>query len=380
MPHDLLVPRLRSRFRRQVLAAAVAVLAAAGVSACADDGGGGGGTASSGDTEFANLGKVIPGLDKAVVAAACQEGQLQLYQINVTPSANDVVDSFKQMVPCVKLNVVQASGAELAQRFTTGRRTGDVPDYFENSDPGILSQLAGSGAFQQYQPPGITDLASPNPGLWFPEYNIAMGFLYRPDRLSDAQVAKLATWKGVLDPTFANTKMAVISPAAGGTPLVSFYDMVTTNGKAFVSDLKSDKITVFPASRPAGESIASGESDMAWPFASTTALELLGHSAPVRIVFPTPVDLIPVGSGIPTGAKHPNAAKLFISYMLSDAVQKQYSQKNGAVPARSSVPFTNDVTNQPWWKLPTEPYGYQPAEVSAAAPDLIAGFKSAFGG
>src|SRR5262249_7942875 len=153
--------------------------------------------------------------------------------------------------------------------------------------------------FLQYTPPEGDQVTSPNPGLWFPEYGIAMGFLYRPDRVTPAQVAKLTTWAGILDPSFGSTKMAVISPAAGRTPLVSFYDMTKTNGNDVIQQLGSEKITVFPASRPAGESIASGESDIAWPFASTTALELLGNKAPVQIAFPSPVDVIPVGSAIP---------------------------------------------------------------------------------
>jgi iron(III) transport system substrate-binding protein len=322
--------------------------------------------------------QVIPGISEDLVNQACKEGKLDLFQIAVTPSVTAVNAAFKKLLPCVEMNVVQAAGGQLAQRFEAGQKNGDVPDYYEQSDPGLLEKAAKAGQLLNYEPTVAKSIVSPSPGLWYPEYGIAMGLAYNTDKISDATAAQFKTWADVAAASFANAHFAIVSPAAGGTALTAFYDMLKTKGD--LKGIKPKNAQVFDTSRPAGEALSSGESDLSFPFAATTALQILDTGAPVHIVFPTPVDVIYVGGSISKQAKHPAAAKLFLEFMLSPTGQQIFSSQNGAVPANSSVKFTNKVTSQPWWKFPAEIYKYDPSDVTAQTGAIMSAFKSAFGG
>jgi iron(III) transport system substrate-binding protein len=321
---------------------------------------------------FKAVQKVIPGVTIDLVAKACQEAALDYFQLAVTPSAGIIDDTFQKLVPCVKLNATQAAGGQLLQRFNAAKNTGNSPDILELSQEGAMVQFAKSGDFLKYVPTVAKNVDTPNPGYWYPDYGFLMGFAYNTKSIPDSTAKTLTSWQAIQQPGFSKAKIGFVSPAAGGTALLAFYHMVHVYGQDFVKQFfASHKVTVFSTSRPAADAVASGQLDIAFPMAHTTTVELWSKGAPVHQVLAAPVDESFTGLGIPKNAKHPNAAKLFVEFVLSSTGQTIFDVQNGAIPTNSAVKSTNKVVNESWWSVPTSRYKHDATAVDADARNLL---------
>jgi len=342
-------------------------------------GGGGTSTQSSSSSPSAqdqeiykSIQKVMPGVSIDLVSAACKEGALDYFQLAVTPSTTVIDDTFQKLVPCVNLNATQAAGGQLLQRFNAAKNTGASPDILEISQEGAMVQFSKNGDFLKYTPSEAKNIDTPTPGYYYPDYGFLMGFAYNSQSISDSTAKSLTSWQSIQDPQFSKAKIGFVSPAAGGTALLSFYHMVHVYGKDFVKQLfATHKITVFSTSRPAADAVASGQLDIAFPMANTTTVELWSKGAPVHQVQPAPLDEAYTGLAIPKNAQHPNAAKLFEEFVLSPTGQAVFDVQNGAIPANKSVKSTNKIVHESWWAVPSSSYEYDAPAIDSESKALL---------
>jgi iron(III) transport system substrate-binding protein len=127
-------------------------------------------------------------------------------------------------------------------------------------------------------------------------------------------------------------KIGVIAP--GAPSIVDFYLWLEKNyGKSFITKLAEQKGKIYSSSLPMTQAIVSGEIS-AGQFVATSALDFKAQGAPInfKIVSKNGSSWnAPWWGMVMKGAPHPNAAQLFINYLVTKEGQ-QYSQQHlGAV-------------------------------------------------
>jgi ABC-type Fe3+ transport system substrate-binding protein len=84
------------------------------------------------------------------------------------------------------------------------------------------------------------------------------------------------------------------------------------------------------------------------------------------------------GQAISAKAPHPNAAKLYQDYSLSEEGAALF-QKWAGTPARTGLTDERDVAKLPWYKPPEALATFDPNKFTDSLKDLIATYKAAFG-
>src|SRR6266700_484049 len=254
---------------------------------------------------------------KELYEFARREGEITWY----TAHSNDTTAQalgrdFEAAFPGIKANVVRTTAQVAYQRLTQEQKAGAMQvDVFSSTDIGHYvalkeKSLPENGSklievYRNYDPDGYYTVTSA--GL------IAIG--YNTAKLKEADAPK--NWPDLLDPKWKD-KIALGHPGFSGyvgTWVVSlkklygwdFFEKLAMNNPQVGRSI-NDTVTMLNA----GERIVAGSGPVG------TAMESAGKGNPLAMTYPTDGSVLIIApSGIPKGVKHPNAAKLFMEYLLS---------------------------------------------------------------
>ncbi len=305
---------------------------------------------------------------------ARKEGKLTWYTSLAGPIVDTLANDFKRKYPSVQVDVFRGAENELLTRATQEAQAGQqVFDAIE-SPPTTIELLADAKLLASYYSPFLKNLPdalkSGVGGATVLSATVRVsyiGFGYNTNLISAADVPK--TFQDLLKPQLAG-KMALAGSTTGNRWLGSIlHAMGDEKGKQFLSQLASQqKPKVQQMSGKAlMDLVAKGEVAASPTIFRDHVLQLAGQQgSPVKWV---PLDPVVGNAGqgaLAAKAPHPNAALLFLDYLLTDG-QKILEQNFYSVP-------TTPVSFQPW--LPEE--GKATAQIEADVKLWEATFKSTF--
>ncbi len=281
-----------------------------------------------------------------IVEAAKKEGKVVVYATTDAVAANPLVRDFQSLYPGVQVEYSDLNSTELYNRFiaeaAAGSGTGDV---MWSSAMDLQVKLASEGKAETYASPEI-----PNLPKWAVFQNQAYGTTYEPitfvynKRLvpagdvpqDHATLLKLLESKS----DFYKGKITAYDPERSGVgyffcneDLKYFpqaWDLFKAFGKA--------SIKLYTSAGAMMERVTSGEHYIAYGIFGSYALGRSKKDPNLGIV--TPKDYTLVTSRIAfisKGAKNPNAAKLFLDYLLSKRGQDIIANKADLYSLRSDV-------------------------------------------
>jgi iron(III) transport system substrate-binding protein len=267
---------------------------------------------------------------KKVVDGAKKEGKVVVYNGAVgTPVLPKVAAAFEAKYG-VRMELLEARASELRERIRTEQASGKIlGDVSHNGSTTTALQLA-EGTFQPHGPlPNAKRPIAPFAvdETRIPIYVITYGILVNTDMVKPADEPK--TWQDLLNPRWKGKLLSDDMRALGGGAV---FFMVTTQkyGKEFHEKLAQQAPHMNRELRGNYPRIARGEYPVYFPFTLPDSLDLKG--LPVKAIMP------PEGSPyvrfdgtIFKGAPHPNAARLFLDFLLSDEGQLLYANL-GFVP------------------------------------------------
>ncbi len=268
--------------------------------------------------------------DPALVAAAQKEGKLAFYTSFLgAPFHIAAIKSFEKKYG-ISVELLDVRASELRERVRTEQAAGRfIGDVIQNGAATMIrSQRDG-----ELEPHGgianATRLneAQPATDVLVPSYILAYGILVNTTRVKPEDEPK--SWKDLLAPAWKDKILSDDMRALGGGQ-VMFSVLEDAFGRAFHEKLAA-QAPVF--SRDVGNDerrVARGEYPLRIPqlFSNTTILKGL----PVKLVIPVEgVPYIRFDMALLRNAPHPNAARLFINYYLSDEVQLIYANA-GLIP------------------------------------------------
>lgn len=295
-----------SRSRRSLAIAVSSLMAVAALTACSSQE-----VASSGDPSF-----------DAVVERANDEGQVVVYTLMPEVQESRMVKAFNVKYPDIRVTVVRGDSATMPSRIAAERQSGSGgADVFTFTDP----------TWFEHNADAVKPLDSPSAQAWpadewiidhkaavssiAPYGMIAWNTELFPDGFK--------TWDDLLDPSVKGKLGTRNDPSPGYIGYLRFLE--NQLGADYLSRLGEQDPKFYTSAVPLAQAVASGEIGVTNVSFPSIVQDLKDKGAPIEAVTPKPGYAVTFTSGVLEQATHPNAAQVYVDFLLSEEGQTAYN-------------------------------------------------------
>jgi iron(III) transport system substrate-binding protein len=305
--------------------------------------------------------------DDSIIRGADQEGLLRIYTNTHKNVSDDLLGAFHKIYPRIRIDYNDLNAAPLYQRFRSEvANHKPTADFVWSSAMDLQVKLINDGFALTYSSPERRAL--PSWVLWRDQgYGITtepVVFVYNKSLISQKEVPKTHTeFEELLHthPAEYRDKVATYDPLGSevGMLFLSQDIRVTRDTWDLVRALGPTAPTFYSNAGEVIQHISDGTHILGYNVMGSYALEWQKRDPRIGVVFPKDYILLMSRIAfIPVAAAHPNAAKLFLDFLLSPKGQILLSQ-HSMMPVRDDVPAPRD---QP--KL--DPFHVQVIQINAS--------------
>ncbi|MCO5091267.1 ABC transporter substrate-binding protein [Bosea sp. (in: a-proteobacteria)] len=176
--------------------------------------------------------------------------------------------------------------------------------------------------------------------------------VYNKDLVKQDQLPR--EWKDLAKPEFKN-KIVVGSPENSGSVLVLIKTLVDMYGWDFIQALISNGLIETTREVEGADLVARGERTVA-VIAQTAPAAQIKAGAPIGFHFPDRPVAVEFSASVPANTPHPNAARHFLNYMLSEKYQTRVVTDLGGYSVLPQVAPPAGLP--PLASLKVEPFDY----------------------
>jgi iron(III) transport system substrate-binding protein len=275
--------------------------------------------------------------DAVDVAAAKKEGKVVWYTSTPIATANKIVKAFEAETG-VKVELFRSGGSQVLRRFMQEQQAGHVgTDVLTTSDPAATAVLARKGTFVPFKPTHFDQVPAEakDPNGAYVAQRLNMITIYvRHDKVAPATAPK--TWSDLLDPKYKG-QMVTTDPSYTALGLITVATLAKKFGWSFYEKLRASDTMVVQGNQQVADMLKNGERLIAAGALDSYAADERKAGHPITTIYPTEGALIIASpTSIVKGGPHPNAAKLFAEFMLSDTAQKFFPE-DGGYAARADI-------------------------------------------
>jgi iron(III) transport system substrate-binding protein len=300
---------------------------------------------------------------ETTLAAAKKENVVTVIT-DVTASIRDALTMSFQSKYGLQVDLFGALGREIPPRVLAERKAGRyLWDVFVHGTTTGLESMIPAGAFDPLEPalifPDIKDAKNwRGGGLEFLDPNKTLmvmtpfqrGIIFYNPKLVDPKEFK--SYKDLLDPKWKG-KLIMDDPrrAGPGQATLTFFYLHPELGVDFIRALGKQQITILKDYAQEVDAIGQGRHPVLIGTADFVAIARAKQGVPITIVDPRRLkegtDVSPANGALAlfNKAPHPNAAKVYINWLLSKEGQTVFARANGYVSARLDVPTDHA---EPW--------------------------------
>jgi iron(III) transport system substrate-binding protein len=302
------------------------------------------------------------------LAAAKKENVVTVIT-DVTAAIRDALTMSFQSKYGLQVDLFGALGREIPPRVLAERKAGRyLWDVFVHGTTTGLESMIPAGAFDPLEPALIfPDIKDPKTwrggGLEFLDPNKTLmvmtpfqrGTIFYNPKLVNAKEFK--SYKDLLDPKWKG-KLIMDDPrrAGPGQATLTFFYLHPELGVDFIRALGKQQITILKDYAQEVDAIGQGRYPVLIGTADFVAIARAKQGVPIAIVDPRQLkegtDVSPANGALAlfNKAPHPNAAKIYINWLLSKDGQAVFARASGYVSARADVP--TDHTEP--WRIPQQ--------------------------
>jgi iron(III) transport system substrate-binding protein len=266
-----------------------------------------------------------------LVAGAKQEGKLVVYASATAPQLQMYFAAFNKRYPFIKTEYFRTGKQKLVSKILFEEQARQrVADVIHTSviETHILKKR---GALSKYVPREAASFPSQyrDPeGLWTSAYASGTLLGYNSRQVKREDVPK--TYEDLLNLRWKN------SIAIDANKIEWFAMLLKLKGRAYMERLAALNPTLRDGNTLVLQLLAAGEFPIAAGVYEYSVEDLKTKGAPVEWIGLEPVITYTVAVSLPSQPSHPNAAKLFIEWLLSKEGQEVINQY-GRVPIRDDV-------------------------------------------
>ncbi|MGA8192275.1 MAG: extracellular solute-binding protein [Acetobacteraceae bacterium] len=318
--------------------------------------------------------------DQAVLeAAARQEGTLTWYVAQQdTETAELFGRTFTALHPGVTVDVIRTTGQVAFQRLSLDIKN-HTPhcDVFSATDIAHMPLLKEHSDLAQFTPDNSADMrpqfkAQSDAG-WYYITNAGRWVLLRNSEKVSRDAAPKA-WTDLLDPKWKG-RVSVAHPAFSGGAGVWALAMQKLYGWDYFRTLAANDPRIGRSTQDTVTLLSGGEC-LVGPTWAPGAYRGLDRGNPIAITQPNDGAVVMVfPSAIPAHAPHPNAARLFMEWLLSREYSKLIAT-DGSEPIHMDVPARPDEPPLDGQKVVT----LTVEEIRNGVPEVIEQWRDIFGG
>ncbi|MCQ9616510.1 ABC transporter substrate-binding protein [Paenalcaligenes niemegkensis] len=287
----------------------------------------------------------------SVVEQANKEGMVMIYSTTDTKAADPVLKAFKQKYPNIKVEYFDMNSTELYNRYigeqASGANSGDI---VWSSSMDSAMQLATTYA-ATYESPEATSL--PDWSIWeHKAYGTTFEptvMIYNKRLISDDEKPKnhsdLAALVSGDNDRFRNKVTTYdIEKSAVGYMLAAQDSIQNENYLDFIKGVGSANLVLQSSTGTMMERVSSGENLIGYNILGGYAETRARTDEVIGVIYPDDYTLILSRIAfISETAKHPNAAKVFLDFLLSKAGQDVLANQSDLASIRDDVEGDNDV-------------------------------------
>ena len=258
-----------------------------------------------------------------LVKAAQAEGELVVYGSSEEAHVAAVVRQFEQLYG-IKTSFMRLSTGEVQAKVTeeNGNPSADVW-FGGTTDP--YNEVAAAGLLEAYEAKNAGNLVDPmyrdKDGYWYGVYKGILGFMVNTEELERLGLAAPEGWDDLLKPEYKGL-VWMSNPNTAGTAKLIINTMVQMKGhdeamKYFV-ELDRNVAQYTKSGSGPSKKVGIGECVIGIGFLHDGITQILMGYDNVQLIIPKEGTSFEVGAtAIFKGAKHPNAARLWIEYCLT---------------------------------------------------------------
>jgi len=278
--------------------------------------------------------------DPKLLAAAQKEGEVVFYTTQIVDQIlRPLIKVFGTVAPGVQVKYVRADGLGLVVRMTNEARAGRVQADMWCMVDGVQALLRG-GMATEFEVPSAkglpAGLVDPNK-RWIALNTGVRSAAYNTQLIPPEHAPR--NYQDLLNPRFKGKIVWNPKSMTGAWGFISTVvkGMGDEQGMAYLRSLATQDVVPLPiAIRAVLDRVIAGEYATGLEMNTTHAAISAAQGAPVKWVALDPVSETLQVAGVAKGAKHPNAARLFIDFMTSKAGQEIF-RDNDYVPMHPDV-------------------------------------------
>jgi iron(III) transport system substrate-binding protein len=254
-------------------------------------------------------------------AGARKEGGLTWYIAQVDGETAEVMGrAFTAQYPGVTVSVIRTTGQVAYERLSQDLKN-NAPqcDVFSTTDIAHMPALMQRKALANYSPPNAANLAPAFQGLgqdgwWYPNHSTLMLIIVNTLKVKPEEAP--TSWTDLLDPKWKG-RVAFGHPGFSGYVGVWTVEMRKLYGWDYFDKLAKNNPRIGRSGNDPITLLNAGECVVGLGPLATTLLSA-SKGNPIAAQYPTDGSMLCVGpSGVLAAAPHPNAARLFMNWLLS---------------------------------------------------------------
>lgn len=318
--------------------------------------------------------------EEELYAAARTEGPLTWYVSQyTTEDADRICAMFRDRYPGVGCNPVRSTGQVVFQRIEQELQSGALQaDVVSTNDDSQLLYLKQRGNLARYAPdnlrhaePTIRDLGD-SEGYWIASGVTPVVIGYNTGLVSPGEAP--ASWTDLHDPKWRD-QIAMGHPGFSGVVGLWAVAMEDLYGWDFFERLEENRPHISRSILDAHNLVVSGERKISVAPLLVSLRDSIVKQAPIAVAIPSDGMVAPVSAtAILDDAPNPNAARLFLEFILSVEVSEYHAQ-TFSYPLRQDVGLPEGAVPLDSVRLIIVPA----AEGIERVPEAQAKFRDTFG-
>lgn len=292
-----------------------------------------------------------------VLGDAKREGQVVVYGLSGADRQEALTRGFSEKYPEIRMDYTGGPGSQIAAKAMAERAGGlYLADVYIGGTTDAIANFIPAGALQPIRPfllgPEVRDTSSWAGGKFYfadeaEVHNlifttqVSVPFAYNGDLVAAGEVK---SWKDLLAPKWRG-KIVMRDPrmAGSGLAVATFWYITDNLGKPFMQQLFSQQEVVVSADeRLIVDWVARGQYPIGIGASDSLATELKNKGVPIEFAGSLQEGVaINAGSGslgVFDRAPHPNAAKVYLNWLLSKETQTTFSKASSQASRRVDVP------------------------------------------
>jgi iron(III) transport system substrate-binding protein len=254
-----------------------------------------------------------------LIAAAKKDGKVVFYTSIELRLAERLGKEFEARYPGVTVQVERTGAERVYQRVAQEEASGvHAADVVETSDIGHALAWKASGLLAPYVPEDVAKFpaVARDPDGAFAADRATLSVLGYNTKLVKAEDAP-KSFADLLLPQWKD-KIVKAHPGYSGSIMTATFEVSQALGWDYLKKLSEQHIMQVQSATEPARKVALGERPVMADGVEYVLAELKASGAPVAIVYPSEGTPLIIGSAaVMKDAPHPNAARLFISYLFS---------------------------------------------------------------